>query len=277
MASGSYNIDTFSWYRSLPLSNDTTPFSTLTMFAVGPSSFMKNYTFYDYTWANGFPDTSTFSVSITNYVRESIISTTSAIGKTFMSTIPYTRWRAGGNTYEWPVAGGVPEPYDYTASYSDGTLPYPLQISTPSVWLGDGLTRLINSKEYNVFVDSQYSLFLSSGTDRYTWVSTIGLFSNATTLGFGPNNQGRMVTSRLGNNQFIDIHSKMMYMPQPAGTENQILQNTSSFYLDIYLVSSIFNSNVVGAPTCPAYDIYIPGENNLTFTLVPAVSTLTVY
>ncbi len=277
MASGSYNIDTFSWYRSLPLSNDTTPFSTLTMFAVGPSSFMKNYTFYDYTWANGFPDTSTFSVSITNYVRDSLVSTTSALGKTFMSTIPYIRWRTGGNTYEYPVAGTVPEPYDFISSYSTGLLTYPVNIQTPSVWLGEGMTRLINSKQYNVFVDSQYSLFLSTPTDRFTWVSTIGLFSNSTQGSYGLLNQGRVVTTRVGNEQYLDIHSKMMYMPQPAGTETQLIQNISSFYLDIYLRSSIFNTTFIGAPNCPAYDIYIPGDNNLTFTLVPAVSTLTVY
>ena len=276
MASGSYNIDTFSWYRSLPLSNDTTPFSTLTMFAVGPSSFMKNYTFYDYTWANGFPDVSTFSVSITNYVNESLISTTSAIGRTFMSTIPYTRWRAGGNTSNYPFAGAVPEPYNYTASYSAGISNYPLNIQTPSVWLGEGMTRLINSKQYNVFVDSQYSLYLSTPNDKFTWVSTIGLFSNYTGTGFGPTNQGRMVTTRVGNQQYLDIHSKMMYKPQPAGSETQLIQQISSFYLDLYLDKTLYY-NQVAPVNCPAFDIYIPGENNLTFTLVPAVSTLTVY
>lgn len=269
MASGSFNIDTFSWYRSLPLSNDTTPFSTLTMFAVGPSSFMKNYTFYDYTWANGFPDTSTFSVSITSFVDQAIKSTTQALGKVFMSTIPYTKWVSSGNTYQYPVSGGVAETYDFTSSFN-GTIGYPLNIPTPSVWLGEGLTRLINSQQYNVFVDCQYSLYLSSqfATVSYDWVSTVGKFINpAEPFIF---NVGRTQTTRMGMNQYIDVHTKLMFAPQPAGSRDQIVENTSSFFMDIYVLST---QNVTYAPE---YNIFVPGNNNLTFTLVPAVSSVTV-
>jgi hypothetical protein len=272
MASGSYNIDTFSWYRSLPLSNDTTPFSTLTMFAVGPSSFMKNYTFYDYTWANGFPDTSTFSVSITNYVHDSLVSTTSALGRTFISTIPYTIWRSGGNTYEYPVAGAVPEPYTYMSSASNLNSPYPIIIKTPNVWFGDGLARIINSRQYNVFVDSQYSIYLSTSFDAFTWVSTIGLFSNVYNQSYGAQNVGRVQTTRVGNFQYIDVHTKLMYMPDTTNT--QIISQASSFYLQIMLLST---AKASGSIFGPSFDLYIPGENNITFTCIPCVSTVTVY
>jgi hypothetical protein len=230
---------------------------------------MKNYTFYDYTWSNGFPDTSTFSVSITSFVDHAITSTTQALGKVFMSTIPYTKWVSGANVYEYPVAGANPEPYDFTSSFT-GTIGYPLNIRTPSVWLGEGLTRLINSQQYNVFVDCQYSLYLSSqfATVSYDWLSTVGkLLNPAEPFIF---NVGRTQTTRAGMQQYIDVHSKFMFSPQPAGSRDQIVENTSSFIMDIHVLST---QNVTYAPN---YDIFIPGNNNITFTLVPAVSSVTV-
>lgn len=271
MASGSYNIDTFSWYRSLPLSNDTTPFSTLTMFAVGPSSFMKNYTFYDYTWANGFPDTSTFSVSITSFVDQAITSTTQALGKVFMSTIPYTQWISSGNSYDYPVAGSVAVISSFSSNYNAFGRNYPDVISTPTVWLGEGMTRLINSQQYNVFVDLQYSLYLSTPHEpKYTWISTVGLFKSGNPA--ITQNAGRTQTTRMGNNQYLDIHTKLMYAPEPVGNQTQIMPFTSSFTFNIWLVST--TTTTLGVS--PAYELYVPGENNLTFTLVPAVSTVTV-
>ena len=263
MASGSYNIDTFSWYRSLPLSNDTTPFSTLTMFAVGPSSFMKNYTFYDYTWANGFPDTSTFSVSITSFVDTAITSTTQALGKVFMSTIPYTRWVGGGSNTDYPRPGTTAQTYDFTSTFTGATTT-PLTISTPQVWLGEGMTRLINSKQYNVFVDSQYSLQIKyTEANPYEWVSTIGKFTNF----FNTTTVGRSQTTRLGPNQFIDIHTKLMFSPE-EDPPSQIVTAASSFTFQIRLDSP--------SVTLTNFDLFVPGNNNLTFTLVPAVSSITV-
>lgn len=265
MASGSYNIDTFSWYRSLPLSNDTTPFSTLTMFAVGPSSFMKNYTFYDYTWSNGFPDTSTFSVSITSFVDTAITSTTQALGKVFVSTIPYTRWFEGGSNTDYPRAGAVPSTYNFTSTFSGITTP-PFTISTPQIWLGEGMTRLINSKQYNVFVDCQYSLKVNDqSADAYKYISTIGKFTNF----FNDSTDGRIQVTRLGQNQYMDIHSKLMFSPEPDPT-SQIVAQASSFTMEI---------RIPGTPTIATFsnfDLYIPGNNNFTFTLVPAVSSITV-
>ena len=88
MASGSFNIDTFSYRYQLPLSNEYTAYSTGTMFAVGPSSFLTAYSFYDYSYGLcRFPDTSTMSVSLT-----SLISTTSNTIVNYLSTdAVYTR------------------------------------------------------------------------------------------------------------------------------------------------------------------------------------------
>jgi hypothetical protein len=232
---------------------------------------MKNYTFYDYTWANGFPDTSTFSVSITSFVDQAIKSTTQALGKVFMSTIPYTQWVSSGNTYTYPVTGGVPRTYNFTSSVAGTTIGYPLTIPTPAVWLGEGLTRLINSQEYNVFVDCQYSLYLSSSYTTNVWVSTVGKFFNTT----NPNlfNVGRTQTTRMGMNQYIDVHTKLMFAPQPPGQRDQILPNTSSFFMNITVLSTPLTTSPGYAP---AFDLFIPGNNNVTFTLVPAVSSVTV-
>lgn len=270
MASGSYNIDTFSWYRSLPLSNDTTPFSTLTMFAVGPSSFMKNYTFYDYTWSNGFPDTSTFSVSITSFVDTAITSTTQALGKVFMSTIPYTRWTVGSSNFEYPVAGGVPNTYDFTSTFT-GTTGWPLTITTPNVWLGEGMTRLINSQQYNVFVDCKYSLFLSNVADQYVWVSTVGKFQSGYSF-INPLSVGRTQTTRVGLEQYVDVNTKLMFAPQVAGSRTQLVDSTSSFTMNI----AMFSNATSTSPYAPEFNIFIPGNNNFTFTCVPAVSSITV-
>jgi hypothetical protein len=247
MSSGSFNIDTFSWYRSLPLSNDTVPFSTLTMFAVGPSSFLAPYSFYQYSISSGFADTSTLSVSIMSFISTAIPSTTTGIentlGKIYQSTF---------------------DTADFTSTYNTSTEAYPLKILTPYVSLGSSFQGLIDSKLYNVFVDTQYSLYLSSSYTSSTWVSTTGLFNSTvpfSNLGL----YGRTVTTRQGNNTYQQIYNKLSYIPQPNGQETQISPSASNFGLNIFLQSTV---NTISS-LAPAFDLYIPGQNNYTITLVP--------
>jgi hypothetical protein len=247
MASGSFNIDTFSWYRSLPLSNDSVAYSTLTMFAVGPSSFLNPYSFYQYTSSSGFPDTSTFSVSITSFISTQLTSTTvgieNALGKIYQSTFPAA---------------------DFTSSYNTFTQTYPLEIKTPYIPVGSAFQTLIDSKQYNVFVESQYTLYMSSPYTSSTWVSTVGMFNQDYFYGqlgvFGRTN-----TTRVSNGAYQQIYNKMMFKPEPNGQETQIPLGASNFSLYLFLQSTMNTVSTVA----PAFDLYIPGENNYTMTLVP--------
>jgi hypothetical protein len=308
MASGSYNIDTYSWYRSLPLSNDTMPFSTYQMFAVGTSSFLEPFTFYQYTTSSGFVDTSTLSAAIINVLNSSLIS----IGKIFVSTIPYTNYIATTSTvsnytqtfpYDYPssfnrtvstfpstfgpppgtastfVSTGIfgpftssvaaaPSPFNFTSTYDGQTAQYPLQITTPNLWLGTSMQGLLNQNQYNVFVEFQYSLYLSSAATLYSWVSTTGTFGNTTAL---QGNIGRTVTTRVGMSNFSHIREELTYAAQAnTGGDREIGFSASTFTLTLNLQSSFGTSNVLA----PAFDIYIPGDNNFTFTLVPVTSSI---
>jgi hypothetical protein len=313
MASGSYNIDTYSWYRSLPLSNDTMPFSTYQMFAVGTSSFLDAFTFYQYTTSSGFVDTSTLSSAIINVLNSSLIS----IGKIFVSTIPYTNYidtTSTGNyiqTYPFdypstfnrtvstfpstfgPPPGTVstfvstgtfgpftssvaatPSLYNFTSTYSNGIAQYPLQITTPKLWLGTNMQGLLDAQiqnvpgQYNAFVEFQYSLYLSSPYTAYSWVSTTGTFGDTTTL---EGNIGRTVTTRVGMSNYSHIREKLSFAAESANVQDRDIGfNASNFTLTLDILSSIGTTNSLA----PAFEIYIPGENNFTFTLVPVTSSI---
>jgi hypothetical protein len=311
MASGSYNIDTYSWYRSLPLSNDTMPYSTYQMFAVGTSSFLDAFTFYQYTTSSGFVDTSTLSSAIINVLNSSLIS----IGKIFVSTIPYTNYTDTTSTgtyiqtypFDYPstfnrtvstfpstfgpppgtvstfVSTGAfgpftssvaaaPSLFNFTSTYNGGSAQYPLQITTPKLWLGASMQALIDAQiqnvpgQYNVFVEFQYSLYLSSAATSYSWVSTTGLFGSNVA-----GNIGRTVTTRVGMSNYSHIREELSYAAQPnTGGNREIGTDASNFTLTLNLQSSFGTAGVLA----PAFDIYIPGENNFTFTLVPVTSSI---
>jgi hypothetical protein len=63
-----------------------------------------------------------------------------------------------------------------------------------------------------------------------------------------------------------------MFKPQSlTANPREIGLNSSNFTMNIFLESTILNGT---SSITPAYDIYIPGENNFTFTLVPITSTI---
>jgi hypothetical protein len=339
MASGSFNINAFSRYGELPVRIDTIPYSTLTMFAVGSNSFVTPYSFYDYTNACGFKDTSTITTQILSTTTNMIHNA----NQTFISTIPLTKWVstdvtgtinvltrtspfyyastfqktvstipvAVTNTYTstlistiyappiqlypnstpiYPNAfqstcffefqSTIPYfvststsfgpytstgvlaasyPFDFVSSYSGLVESYPMNIYTDSVWLGESMSQMINSKQYNVFINYQYSLWLSSSTTSYTWVSTVGYF------GSGPGLTGQTSVTRVGDRTYTQITNTCMYVPEPIGQQTQIGANTKSFSLLVSLRKSIFETAISG----PSYDLYVPGKNNFTITLVP--------
>jgi hypothetical protein len=98
---------------------------------------------------------------------------------------------------------------------------------------------------------------------NYIWISTIGKFTNSNNTPSG----GRYQTTRLGSNTFIDVHSKLMFAPEPDPS-SQIVNSASSFTMEIRVEGP--GTNVTN------FDLFVPGNNNFTFTLVPAVSSITV-
>jgi hypothetical protein len=352
MSSGSYEIDTYSWYRSLPLSNQINAYQTGTLFAVGDCAFLKPYTFYQYQSTVGATDTSTLSNTLVNYSqstlqsavttlnsnidynRRQIVSTIplvkwisssytsyapftfqssfpsllSNVTSSFQSTIPFTLLSTGlfgytaSNIYPscspytlfstipvltstfsvsnvstlqsnfistipGPLLSSVNAPgsiVDFQSTLRASNFPYTLNL--PPVWLGGQMQNLLDTRQYNAFVDCQYSLYISTNTSFPYWVSSVGAFAlNNTPLGLN-GYVGRTTTTRTGQLQMSEIHAKQMFVPEP--TYSQVAVNNSNYNMNIVLTSSIAS---IGSGDLYV-DVFVPGENNFTFTLVPRVN-----
>ena len=355
MASGSFEIDTYSWFRSLPLSNCVNGYPQGTMFAVGDCTFLNPYTFYQYQSSVGSIDTSTLSNVLTSTSKANLISTTTSLmssinynRRQIVSTIPLMRWISSGTIetypfsflstlapYNWSTMSTIQStiPYQFTSSGLFGFItsnvypscaPYslfstiPILISTfgstlvssissnfvstlPSVlssviarsesfdfrstfsttnyanlnipfsnvWLGGDVRDLIGTRNYNVFVDYQYSIYVSTSSDPVTWVSTFGRFSYPETY----TNSNIYVTintgTRIGDRQYSEIHVKQMFTPDASGDLSSPFPTTtganSNFYGSVRLLSSMSATG----PGEIFVDIFSPGANNYTFTLVP--------
>lgn len=157
------------------------------------------------------------------------------------------------------VSTGVAAP-SYSFDFaSTGIVEYSSSINTPSLWLGSNLSKLINSGNYTTYVNLQYSLSLSTNTTSFSWVSTLGVFNQLDDPSYTYGNKGVSFTTRLGNDQYSHINTTLVFNPKYS---THIPINISNFHLDLYV-----NSN--NTAVAPAYDLFIPGENNVTFTLVP--------
>lgn len=356
MSSGSFEIDTFSWFQSLPLSNCTSAYSTGTMFAVGECSFLKPYSFYEYQSTVGFQDTSTLKFDILSTIHSENNSTTTSLinsinsnTREFISTVPMTRWISSGFVSTYPftytstfltLQSTIPStlqitatsnfistgffgfttsniypscsPYTYystipvTTSSFTSTIPgtiqitfvstllnqisslyassftynftstvksstYPIMIPFSNIWLGEGLQSLIDSKQYDVFVDCQYSIAVSTNQDNLTWVSSIGAFGYPGKV-LDSTYFGRTTQTRVGNTNAIysEIHTKQMFKAQPFAQETELATFNSNYYMNVRLMST---ANMTGTGETWV-DIFAPGENNFTFTLIPVVSTI---
>jgi hypothetical protein len=390
MASGSYEIDTYSWYRSLPLNGCTEGYSTGTMFAVGPCAFLQPYTFYQYQSTLGFTDTSTMSISFGTFICTSLLSTTSGLQSSinenrrqFVSSIPLTQWistqrffsanldltssfftsTVTSSNFPWffqstfspfpqnfsssfissistnfissglfgfitsniyptcapyslfssiPVLTssftstlGSTIPFSFTSTMDSSiisslmAMPFNYDFSLrstflssdaptftfddrfsfnfPAFWLGDGLQSLIDSRQYDVIVDLQYSLFASTSSverpDSYAanflWVSTVGTFGN-TAVGALGTYRGVTSKTRIGNCNYIEVFNRQMFHPTNPGTLIELAFFNSNY-------RPVFNA----IPPAPSFssldafiDIYMPGEDNMIITLVPTTSTI---
>jgi hypothetical protein len=350
MASGSSEIDTYSWYRSLPLSNDTLPYPTGTMFAVGECTFLKPYSFWQYQSTSGFTDTSTMSVAFTTYVDQSLQSTTASVTSSinynlrqFVSTVPLVRWVSANVTqfstftytssflnlqstivssitstvmsnftssglfgYTTSNIYGTCVPYRYfstipillssflstinsnfisTSSSTIGGLsisslyapsfpydfvstasnvPYPVTIEFSNLNLGYSIKRLLDTTNYNVFVECQYNIYISTQTSAttHTWISSIGRFGG-TSIAFGGAYRGRTTITKAGNGQYMEIYTKQMFTPDK--TPNELTAN----YNDLYNMNCHITQQAGSSDNNVYIEIYAPGENNYTVTLVP--------
>lgn len=351
MSSGSYEIDTLSWYRSLPLSNQINAYQTGTMFAVGDCAFLKPYTFYEYQQSVGATDTSTLSNVLVNYsqstLQTAVTNLTSNIDynkRQIVSTIPLVQWISSSYTSYAPftfqstfpsIPSTIPSTFQSTINFSllssglfgytssniyPGCSPYALfstipvltstfsasQVSTlqsnfistirgpvissvnapgsivdfqstlrisnfpetikiAPVWLGGQMQDILDTRQYNAFVECQYSLYISTNTSLPYWVSSVGAFA-LDDRALGQNGYvGRTTTTRSGQLQMQEIYTKQMFTPEP--TFSQIARFNSNYNMNIVLRSTIHSVD-----SGELYvDLFVPGENNFTFTLVPRV------
>jgi hypothetical protein len=77
---------------------------------------------------------------------------------------------------------------------------------------------------------------------------------------------GRTTTTRAGQLQMSEIYTKQMFTPET--TYSQIAVRNSNYNMNIVLRSTI---DSVGSGDLYV-DVFVPGENNFTFTLVPRVN-----
>jgi hypothetical protein len=130
---------------------------------------------------------------------------------------------------------------------------------------------LIGTQRYNVFVDYQYSIYVSTNQDPVTWVSTFGRFSFLNTYNAPSYTIYPVTSTRIGDRQYSEVHVRQMLTPgeNSALVSVDILDEpniaNSNFYTTIRLQSSI---TATGSGEI-FVDIFSPGANNYTFTLVP--------
>jgi hypothetical protein len=271
MASGSFNIDTFSYRRQLPLSNEYTAFSTGTMFAVGPSSFLQGYSFYDYSYGLcGFPDTSTMSVNITNLISAQSVSITRLISTTFSTTMNnfsnIRSYLSTDATFTRCFQHTCPAISTFQSSSSVSVGDYPLVIDGPTINLQDeqfdatrSLYDMINARTHDLVVQFSYSIVLNKAGEDFNWVSTLGFFNT-----FDPviSARHRQYLTRVGVNSNYTTLTPSFYFNNDDTI--QIPLNPTTFG-----VKFVMTSNTPSSSASPSFSIYVPGEYNYSFTFYP--------
>jgi hypothetical protein len=139
---------------------------------------------------------------------------------------------------------------------------YPQNIIGPTLWLENNITDIIKTNNYDVYVDFQYSLYLSTLTDRFTWVDTLGSLNSLDNPLFTYGNKGSISKTRVGNDVYTQVNNTLLFNSKTT----QMPLTTSNFQIQINLNSTI---NAI-SPLSPYFDIYIPGSNNFKITLTPS-------
>jgi hypothetical protein len=218
---------------------------------------------FGFITSNLYPSCAPYSLFSTIPITLSTFGSTlvSSISSNYVSTLP-------------SVLSSVVVPseiFNFRSTFS--TLNYSvLNIPFSNVWLGDDMRDLIGTQRYNVFVDYQYSIYVSTNQDPVTWISTFGRFCFDETY---PNPSAYSIypvtATRVGDRQYSEVHVRQMLTPGDGSalvTVNTLQvpnQANSNFYPTIRLQSSI---TATGSGEI-FVDIFSPGANNYTFTLVP--------
>ena len=267
--SSSGNFDTIFFQKAFPLSTITSGYPPLTMLAVGPTGYLKDYSFYNYQSSCGFKDTSTITSYLSSYIDKSI-STTNVTINSNVSTIYNTISTVNSNivyngktyVYTLPFANNFISTYDGT--YPQG----PIGIKTSNLFLANTpLKTLMDSGKYTIMVNLQYSIYVSTTSlqiPSYTWISTIGMFNMVGT-------NGASFTTRLGNNEYSHINTSLIFNPISVTRDYiQIAANNNNFHLELWLSNS---GSTIPTATVPYFDIFMQAENNVTFTCIPITGT----
>ena len=271
MASGSFNINTFSYRQQLPLSNEYTAFSTGTMFAVGFSSFTQGYSFYDYSYGLcGFPDTSTMSVNLTNLISAQSVSITRLISTTFSTTmnnfsniVNYLSTDAMfTRTFQYTCSSVNTFQSNSAVAIGD----YPLIIDGPTVDLRtqqvtdtQSLYDIINARTHDIIIQFSYSVVLSKAGEDFNWVSTLTYVNQFDTLN---KDRRKQWVTRVGVNSNYTTLSPSFYFNNDDTL--QIPVNASTLG-----VKFVMMSNTPSSTASPSFSIYVPGEYNYSFTFYP--------
>jgi hypothetical protein len=229
------------------------------MFAVGPSSFLQGYSFYDYSYGVlGFPDTSTLSVSLTRLVCTSV----STVYGNEVQLQNFVSTQAAVNV---PFSLALSNVSTVTLEKGAGSNIYPEVVLGPRINLATQFPKVYSTLatfNYNLQVDVNYNIVLDKNDTSFNWVSSIAKFNN-----FG---NGRVVSTRVGtNSNFTTLSQRFWFFAQnDAGTKligdpNNLPASPSTFQLT---VAMLYNS---GVDQNPGYSIYIPGNYNYQFTFWP--------
>jgi hypothetical protein len=212
---------------------------------------------FGYITSNIYPSCAPYSLFSTIPILASTFTSTtvSSITSNFVSTLPSVV-----STIVVPS-----ETFDFrstiqTSNYSD------LQIVFSNVWLTPEIRTFVESGRYDVFVDYQYSIYVSTNLDSMTWVSTLGRFGYPTTVTNPGDYRGVNTATRIGNLQYSEIHVKQMFSPEPTGVTIINAEGTNTNFYPTVLLQSSIHATGTGEIFV---DIFSPGANNYTFTLVP--------
>lgn len=241
------------------------------MFAVGPSSFTKAYSFYEYSYGLcGFPDTSTMSVNLTNLISAQSVSITRLISTTFSTTMNnfsnIVNYLSTDAAYARVFQYTVPAVSTFISSSATSVGNYPLILDarpidlrtlyyTPTTTVYD----IINARQYDVVVQFNYSVVLNKPTEDFNWLSTITYFN---TFELGNTSRRRQQLTRVGVNSNYTTLNQSFYFKN--NDTSQIPVNASTLNTKF-----VMTSNTPSSTASPSYSLYIPGEYNYTFTFYP--------
>jgi hypothetical protein len=213
--------------------------------------------YYDsniYPGCTGYSYISTFPITTSNIAFTTEVTFPSTVISTLLDAVSSVYATAEIINFESTVTLG-------------GSNSRVLQFS--NVWLGEGLQTLIDSKQYNVFVECQYDIYVCGNQDRYMYISSVGTFGYPGTELGSNGYEGRTTVNRVPDQSYAHMYTKQMFVPQPSSFETQLAPANSNYAMNVVFSPASSSGCSSGPGGCVYADVFAPGENNFTFTLVP--------